>query len=178
MSAPLLPAWDDAATFALLSENENSLLPDASDAISDIGDVVMEDGTVVDCNRDFLQSLLRRSPLKVFFRKQSWTSNDVQAAKEKDVTPVSNFVSRLCHLPSCVDPDNLRFCKCTCLKSLFPDMFPRIAAVLGNIIFFFSFLCTVKERHSTDIVERTYICCNRSAGRVSGVVPEAFPFRV
>jgi hypothetical protein len=45
ISAPLLPAWDDATTFALLSENENSLLPDASDAMSAVGEVVMEDGT-------------------------------------------------------------------------------------------------------------------------------------
>lgn len=91
-------------------------------------------------DRNSLRSLLRRCPLKSFFRMQRWSANDVQAAKEKDITPVTNYVSRLCNLPSCVDPDNIRFCKCTCLKSISPEMIPSIATVLGKFFFYFFLL--------------------------------------
>ena len=132
-------------------------------------------------DRNSLRSLLRRCPLKSFFRMQRWSANDVQAAKEKDITPVTNYMSRLCNLPSCVDPDNIRFCKCTCLKSISPEMIPSIATVLGKFFFYFfllffinfylffflfSFLCVVIQRYTPDLAQGTFSQCICPEGRV------------
>ncbi len=113
------------------------------DAIGESEDTSMDDheeepDSVADgdWDRASLRRFLTSNPLKGFYRLQRWSNREVEAAKGRDLTPVTNFVSQLCRLSSCVDSDKFRFLKCSCLKSLPTNQYQSIASILGKFILF------------------------------------------
>jgi len=90
-----------------------------------------------DWDRASLRCFLTSNPLKGFYRLQRWSNREVEAAKGRDLTSVTNFVSQICRLSSCVDSDKFRFLKCYVLSLFLPISIKALPLFLVSFFYFY-----------------------------------------